>query len=217
VFSGIVERLCEVRQAQRGSEGMRLQIELGPLAEGVSVGDSIAVNGACLTVTGLGSGIAAFDVVSETLARTTLTDIRTGARVNIERPLRVGDRLHGHLVQGHVDGVGRIARIHRGPEGGEVAVECAPTLTDEMIPKGSVAVDGISLTIKSLDESSFSVAIIPHTMGLTTLGIKQVGDKVNIEADMIGKWVKRILGRSEGQARPPEGVTMERLKSAGFV
>jgi len=217
VFSGIVEGLCEVRQAQRGTEGMRLQIALGALAEGVSVGDSIAVDGACLTVTGLGGGIAAFDVVSETLARTTLTELRTGAKVNIERSLRVGDRLHGHFVQGHVDGVGRIARIHRGPEGGEVVVECAPGLTGEMILKGSVAVDGTSLTIKSLNEGSFSIALIPHTMGLTTLGAKQVGDKVNIEADMIGKWVRRILGGSEGRAEPPQGLTLERLKSAGFV
>jgi len=214
MFSGIIEGLCEVREARRGREGMRLRVVLGNLAEGVRIGDSIAVNGACLTVTELDSSLAQFDVVSETLARTTLGNLQSGAKANIERPLQIGDRLHGHFVQGHVDGVGKIAEIRRGPEGGEVTVKTEPALTQQMIPKGSVAVDGISLTIVELGQDTFSIAVIPHTMSVTTLGLKQPGDDVNLEADMLGKWVRRALGGSEGATG---GLTIEKLREAGLA
>jgi len=217
VFSGIIEGLCEVREARRGREGMRVKIALGPLAEGVRVGDSIAVNGACLTVTELASGLAQFDVVSETLARTTLGHLQSGAKVNLERSLRIGDRLHGHFVQGHVDGVGKIAEIRRGPEGGEVTVRTEPALTEQMIPKGSVAVDGISLTIVNLARDTFSIAVIPHTMSVTTLGLKQPGDEVNLEADLLGKWVRRALGASEASEGAGSGLTIEKLRAAGLA
>ena len=216
MFTGIVEGLREVRETRRGAEGMRLIVDLGSLAEEVKIGDSVAICGACLTVTELQSSQVCFDVVAETLSKTILGDLRQGTKVNIERPLKIGDRLHGHFVQGHVDGVGQIARKEMGTTGGEIAIETSPDITSQMIPKGSVAIDGISLTIVELTSRSFSIAVIPHTLSITTLGLKDVGDKVNLEVDMLGKWVRRILEGDEG-GDDHGGLTMQRLREAGFA
>lgn len=196
MFSGIVEGMAEVKEVQRGAEGMHVKIDLGKFDEGVQIGDSIAINGACLTVTALDGASAQFDLVAETLARTSLGDLESGAKVNIERSIKIGDRLHGHFVQGHVDGVGRISKFDTGPEGGWMEIEADPALTSQMIHKGSVGIEGISLTIAELNDDQFAIALIPHSLEVTTLGGKSAGDRVNIEVDMLGKWVRRIL-RSE--------------------
>lgn len=196
MFSGIVEGIAEVKEVQRGVEGMHVKIDLGKFDEGVQIGDSIAINGACLTVTALDGASVQFDLVAETLARTSLGDLESGAKVNIERSIKIGDRLHGHFVQGHVDGVGRISKFDTGPEGGWMEIETDAALTSQMIHKGSVGIEGISLTIAELNDDQFAIALIPHTLEVTTLGGKSAGDRVNIEVDMLGKWVRRIL-RSE--------------------
>ena len=216
MFSGIIEGLCEVREARRGSEGMTASIDLGTCSGGVRIGDSIAVNGTCLTVTSLAGNVADFDMVAETLSRTTLGQLRKGSRVNIERSLQIGDRLHGHFVQGHVDGIGKVVQFDRGPEGGEITIEAPAHLLAQMIFKGSIAVDGISLTIMRLEDQSFSIALIPHTLSVTTLGTKVVGEGVNLEVDMIGKWVRKLL---PGQEQGGQGsrVTLEQLRAGGFA
>lgn len=193
MFSGIVEGIGEVCQVQPGREGVRLSVDLGPFAEEVRPGDSICVSGVCLTVTALEAARAQFDLVAETLAKTTLGELRPGSKVNIERSLRLGDRLHGHFVLGHVDGVGRVREMQRSAEGGVLIVETGVDLLKQMIPKGSVAVDGVSLTLVELKEFFFSMALIPHTLDVTTFGLKRAGDRVNIEVDMLGKWVRRLL------------------------
>src|SRR3970040_1990482 len=198
MFTGIIEVIGTVQEFSRQGDGARVHIGAGPLAEGLRLGESIAVEGACLTVTALrGNGFAA-DLSVETLKRTTLGRLRAGARVNLERPLRLGDRLGGHLVTGHVDGVGQLAeRVLQG-DGYFIRIRFPRELGSLLVMKGSIAVDGISLTVAELSRDAFGVAIIPHTLEHTTLRNKRVGDPVNLEADLLGKHVARLLaGRFE--------------------
>jgi len=212
MFTGLIEALRPVERATRRGDGLEIQVDLGPLVEGARPGDSIAVNGACLTVTSVSGKTVAFDVVPETVRKTNLAELRPGDRVNIERPLRIGDRLGGHFVQGHVDGLGRMtAKSAKGAET-LVRIEVPPSLARMMIPKGSVAVDGISLTIADLSDASFSVAVIPHTLENTTLGFKTPGDTVNIEVDMIGKWIAKLLGKDASGS-----ITQDWLRDHGFT
>ena len=209
MFTGLIEKTARVTAIRPGGT-VRLSIDLEGLAEGVELGDSIAVNGACLTVAALAGGLASFDVVAESLRRTALSDLKPGDAVNIERALRAGDRLGGHFVQGHVDGVGTISG--RTTAGGEylLHIACPRDLTDSMIEKGSVAVDGISLTIASLADEAFTIAVIPHTLRHTTINDKPNGSRVNIEADMLGKYVRKLLRRQGG------GLTKDFLEQHGF-
>ena len=220
MFTGLIEKTARVTAIRPGGT-VRLSIDLEGLAEGVELGDSIAVNGACLTVAALAGGLASFDVVAESLRRTALSDIKPGDAVNIERALRAGDRLGGHFVQGHVDGVGTISG--RTTAGGEylLHIACPRDLTDSMIEKGSVAVDGISLTINNVAHRNFDVSVIPHTAQLTTIGFKKVGEAVNIETDMIGKYVERFMGDkrtpdAEGGVKKPS-LDREFLGKSGFL
>ena len=211
MFTGIVRHVGTVTGVRPGPSGRRLSIDLGPLAEALAVGDSVAVAGACLTAARVAGRTAEFDVMGETLSRTTLGTLAAGSRVNLERSLRLGDGLDGHLVQGHVDGLAEVRAIHRG---GQHLIEFAAcgSLTDQMVPKGSVAIDGVSLTLVGVGEGTFRVALIPTTLAQTTLGGLRVGEKVNVEADIIGKYVRRQLGTSAAG----EGITMEKLEQAGF-
>jgi riboflavin synthase len=194
MFTGLVESLGTVSRAEGAGAGRRLVVRdaIGPQ---LSVGESIAVNGACLTVVDVRGEEFAFEVGPETLARTNLGRLRTGDRVNLERSLRVGDRLGGHFVQGHVDAVGTIDRRERSGDWEDVWFRCPAGLTRLMVPKGSVAVDGISLTLVNVEAERFSVMLIPHTQAVTTLGFKAAGDPVNIEADMLIKHVAKLLGK----------------------
>jgi riboflavin synthase len=194
VFTGIVEELGEIVEVAELPGSARLTVR-GPLvAEGAARGESIAVNGVCLTVTETGPGTFSADVMGETLARSGLGGLSAGSRVNLERPMRLNGRIGGHLVQGHVDGTGTIAARAAHPNWDTVRVAAPAEVLRYLALKGSVAVDGISLTVSGLDESWFEVSLIPETLNRTTLGTRQPGEQVNLEVDMIAKYVERLLG-----------------------
>lgn len=212
MFTGIIQQVGRVLAVRSGGQALVLSIEVGPLARHVGVGDSVCIDGVCLTATALDGARVDFDVSAETLRLTTLGDLRPGDGVNLEPALQVGGRLGGHLVSGHADGTGTIRRLERLPGEVRLEVEVAGMLTDLMVPKGSVAVDGISLTIAALRPGAFEVSVIPHTLAATTLQQKATGDRVNIECDMIGRWVKKLLGG----AAPAGGLSVDKLEEQGF-
>lgn len=228
MFTGIIRHVGEVQAVRSIGDAKRLSVNLGPLAEGLAAGDSVAVSGACLTVCALSGSAAEFDVIPETLRRSTLDELRPGAKVNIERSLRLGDPLDGHMVQGHVDGVAHVRRIDRSGDQWVVEFAAIRALTDQMVEKGAVAIDGVSLTLTAVGDEWFRVALIPATRGATTLGGLAVGRKVNVETDVLGKYVRRRLEQpGGGYAGPPPGrpagraetaqVTFEKLRRAGFA
>jgi riboflavin synthase len=194
VFTGIVEGTGVVRAARVWRDSVRLRVEATCDIAGIRVGDSIAVNGTCLTVTECTGGVFDADVTPETLARTTLGGLRPGDVVNLERPVAVGDRLGGHVMQGHVDGVGRVVRWDPQGDAGWLEVDAPPSVARYIVEKGSVAVDGVSLTVAQREGSRFTVCLIPHTMSATTLGHLEAGAGVNLEADILAKYVERLLG-----------------------
>lgn len=193
MFTGIVEEVGVVRRVERQGDTLRLEVAALTTVEGSGLGASVAVNGACLTVVARDARGFGFEIGPETLARTTLGRLEAGHRVNLERPLRFGGALGGHLVLGHVDGVATVELFARVESTARVRVGFDPALDPLMIPQGSVAVDGVSLTIAALGSGWFEVMLIPHTLEATTLGTLTVGDGVNIEADVIGKYVVRSL------------------------
>jgi len=188
MFTGIVEEMGSLAAAEVAGDGSRLVFSAQTVTGGSRIGDSIAVNGCCLTVVDIGPGWWAADAVSETLLRTNLGALRPGDAVNLERPVSVGDRLGGHLVQGHVDQIGVVVR-----PAPDLVVRVDERLTPYLVEKGSVTVDGISLTVVSVTEDTFTVAVIPHTLEVTTLGRKAAGDPVNLEVDVIAKYAERLL------------------------
>jgi riboflavin synthase len=193
VFTGIVEGIGAVRGFRRGTAGLRLEVDLGACAEGVQPGDSVAVSGVCLTVVDLRGSLAAFDVSPESLEKSILEQVEIGRKYNLERSLRMGDRLGGHFVTGHVDAVGMVLAAR--PEAGflTIEVEAPAPLRPLLAQKGSISVDGVSLTIASLTPAGFTAALIPETLARTTLGAVQPGQAVNLEADLIAKHVARLL------------------------
>jgi riboflavin synthase len=192
MFTGLVEALGNVRELTVEGAGRVLTVA-APFAGELIPGESVAVNGACLTVVAHDAETGRFEVGPETLKRTNLGELRVGDRVNLERSMRVGGRLGGHWVQGHIDGVGRLER--RVPDGAWLGVwfSCPPELAAQMVPKGSVAVDGVSLTLVDVTADGFSVALIPHTLDHTTLGFTRPGDAVNLETDILAKYVWKCL------------------------
>jgi riboflavin synthase len=198
VFTGIVRELGTVAAVDSVGGGLRLSVRAPATGASEEIGASVAVGGVCLTVTGRGDGVLAFDAVPETLARTTLGTLRTGDRVNVEPALRAGEPLGGHIVQGHVDARGRVRSVEPEGEGVRVTVEAPPDLLRLCVEKGSIALDGVSLTVAALDEETFAVALIPHTLAVTTLGGLRPGDEVNLEADVLAKHVERLLAARTG-------------------
>jgi riboflavin synthase len=214
MFTGLVEGLGEITGSSRLAEGLRLTVAPPfPPAE-LALGDSVAVAGACLTVVEVGSKTAAFEVSPETLARTTLALKKVGDRVNLERALKLGDRLGGHLVTGHIDGRGVLRERREGPASLFLRFEMPAPLSRYVIEKGSIAIDGVSLTVNTCQGQAFTVNIIPHTAQKTTLTHLRVGDQVNLETDIIGKYVEKLLG---GRAAEAPGVTGELLARHGFL
>ena len=208
MFTGIVEELGAVERA-----GARLKIQCRKVIEGSHSGSSIAVNGVCLTAVDLDSGSFSADLAPETLRRSNLGHLQVGSKVNLERPLALSDRLSGHLVQGHVDGVGELAGLRAlGDDNWWMEVRIPAELDRYLVFKGSIAMDGISLTIAELRGDILAVTVIPHTYRNTTLGTRKPGDLLNVECDMIAKHVEKLLGRVE--VKP--GLTIERLKEMGF-
>jgi riboflavin synthase len=192
MFTGLVETLGTVRRIDRTTDGCELTVTAAFAAE-LSVGESVAVNGACLTVVARDAVSFHFQAGPETLLRTNLGELAVGDRVNLERALRVGDRVGGHFVQGHVDAVGRVAERTQQGDYFTVWFSCPAELTELIVPKGSIAIDGISLTPVEVTADRFSVMLIPHTLEQTTLGFKQPGAAVNLEADMLAKHVRKLL------------------------
>ena len=219
MFTGIIEGLGTIAAIQSSGKGRRLTVTADFDLLHSRIGDSIAVNGACLTAVEIGSRRFAVDVSPETLDKTTFGKAKVGERVNLERALRLSDRLDGHLVSGHIDGVGAIDQKKNAGNAVIVVIKVPESLSRYMIQKGSVAVDGVSLTINQCSAGSFEVSIIPHTAGLTTIGVKTAGAPVNIETDMIGKYVERFL-MPHHQPRahePPAGLDMQFLARSGFL
>ena len=197
MFTGLIEELGEVKNLIGTENSYRLTIAVKKILADVKIGDSIAVNGACLTVVEKNENSFTVDVMPETARRTTVGQLHMGEGVNLERTLCFGERLEGHLVSGHIEGVGRI--LQRQEDGNALLfkIACDKTITHYVVTKGSIAVDGISLTVTDVDENSFSVSIIPHTAAVTTLGFKRVGDKVNIETDLLGKYIEKFVGKKD--------------------
>ena len=197
MFTGIIESLGTIKKIESGGEGKVLQIGCDLDLSETGIGDSIAVNGACLTATSLDKQSFKVDMAPETVQRTTFRHLAIGSRVNIERALKLGGRLDGHLVSGHIDGTGTIVSIEKKSNALILKIKVAAELGEDMIEKGSVAIEGISLTINQVSDrgsaSEFQVSIIPHTAAITTIGLKRPGDEVNIETDMIGKYIKKII------------------------
>ena len=192
MFTGIIEGLGSIVMFDKKTSNRsaaKMKIKLDKIAKGLKVGDSVAINGVCLTAVNISKGITEFEMIGETIKKTNLGSLERGDRVNIERSLKVGERLEGHFVLGHVDGVGIISKIEKQTNQVQIWIKIPKELSKHVIKKGSVTVDGISLTIVDKLKDQFSVSIIPHTMQVTNLGYKKIGDKVNIETDILGKYI----------------------------
>jgi riboflavin synthase len=195
MFTGIVRELGRIAALDGTNDGARIVVDAPETAAAAAVGDSVAINGVCLTVTDATDGSLAFDAVPETLRRSSLGRLALGERVNVEPALRAGEPLGGHYVQGHVDGVGQIRRSEAEGEGKRVWIDVPPELLRYLVGKGSVAAEGVSLTVAELDDAGFAVALVPHTLAVTTLGGLARGDPVNIEVDVLAKYVERLVDR----------------------
>lgn len=192
MFTGIIEGLGSIIQFDKKTSNRsdaKMKVNLGKIAKGLKIGDSVAINGVCLTAINISKNIAEFEMVGETIKKTNLGTLQSGNKVNVERSLKVGERLEGHFVLGHVDGVGTISKIEKQPNQIKIWTKVPKELSKYIIKKGSVTVDGISLTVVDVLKDQFSVSIIPHTMKITNLSYKKIGDKVNIETDILGKYI----------------------------
>ncbi|MDR3781759.1 MAG: riboflavin synthase [Candidatus Nitrosotalea sp.] len=192
MFTGIIEGLGNIVRFDKETtnrSAAKMKIKLGKIAKGLKIGDSVAINGVCLTAVNISKDVAEFEMVGETIKKTNLGSLKSGNKVNIERSLKVGERLEGHFVLGHVDGVGIISKMEKQPNQIKIWTKVPKELSKYIIKKGSVTVDGISLTVVDVLKDQFSVSIIPHTMKITNLSYKKVGDKVNIETDILGKYI----------------------------
>ena len=191
MFTGIVEGLGIIKKFEKKTNtrsAAKMKVNLGNLAKGLKAGHSVAINGVCLTVTKISKSEAEFEMIGETIRKTDLGKLESGDKVNIERSLKIGDRMEGHFVLGHIDGTGKIIKIEKMPKEIKFWLELPTDLTKYVVKKGSIAIDGISLTLVDVIKNKISVCIIPHTMEITNLNSKKIGDKVNIETDILGKY-----------------------------
>ncbi|MCD5401446.1 riboflavin synthase [candidate division NPL-UPA2 bacterium] len=213
MFTGLIEELGRVEKIGRKGSSVRLTIRASTVLEDISIGASIAVNGVCLTIIGFSAESFSVDVVPETLKRTLLSRLHPGEKVNLERAVKAGDRLGGHLVTGHIDGLGEIKEKRRQGDSLILKIGILEEIAKYLVPQGSIAVDGISLTVVESDQNSFTVAIIPHTAEVTTLRFKTVGSYVNIEVDSLSKYVEKLMNPGE----PKRGrITTGFLREQGF-
>lgn len=212
MFTGIIEEVGHVKSLRRGAKSFTLEVDASLVMEGTQVGDSIATNGVCLTVTSLtGHGFTA-DVMPETVQRTALGELTAGSPVNLERALSLQTRLGGHIVSGHIDGTGRISDRRQDDTALWLTVECDSRLLRYIIEKGSITIQGVSLTVARVDDRSFAVSLIPHTQAATTLHNARIGDRVNLENDIIAKYVEKLLGQSSADSS-----IMTKLRENGFL
>ncbi|MFZ3130062.1 MAG: riboflavin synthase [Desulfosporosinus sp.] len=217
MFTGIIEELGIVRTLRLLPESGQLTVEGHKILKGTQTGDSIALNGVCLTVIRQSERDFTVDVMAETLAKTNLAELKSGSRVNLERALQLQTRLGGHLVSGHIDGVGNIRRITSWGIAQVYEISTPPTLLSYMLPKGSIAVDGISLTLIDVESEYFTVSLIPHTFEQTTLGLKGIGASVNLETDLIGKYVARFMGLNTTPSKNKPDLSLGFLAEHGFI
>lgn len=215
MFTGIVEELGEVKNIKRSSQAIVLTIKAEKVLEDIQLGDSIATNGVCLTVTDFNDRQFEVDVTPETMRKSSLGNLSIKDQVNLERALKLNDRLGGHLVSGHIDGTGKISTKRQEDNAVLITITPEPELLKYIISEGSITVDGISLTVAQLDEKSFTVSIIPHTNQITTLSHKKVGDVVNLETDMIGKYVERMMEFEEEHEN--SDIDIKKLRDNGFL
>ena len=210
MFTGIIEEIGTVVAMTRGARSFSLEVRAKKVLEDTKIGDSISTNGVCLTVTELSENSFKADVMPETVSRTALQELTTGSLVNLERALSLQTRLGGHIVTGHIDGTGRISQRRNDDNALWISIECAPSLLRHIVEKGSITIQGVSLTVARVDESSFAVSLIPHTQSVTTLHNLRIGSLVNLETDIIAKYVEKMLGKNSS-----EGI-MNTLEKAGF-
>ena len=216
MFTGLVEEMGVIVAVQRTSQSLRLSVKAKKVLETLQIGDSIAVNGACLTVVALKGQSFTADVMPETVQQTAFKELVAGTLVNLERPLAYGGRLEGHLVSGHVDGVGLISEYKADDIAYRYRIKTEPDVLRYVVAKGSIAIDGISLTVVEVDELTFSVSIIPHTAKITTLGEKRPGDKVNLETDLLARYVEKLLALKP-VLTPSKQLTLSALQKNGFA
>ena len=217
MFTGIVEEMGTIQKIERGSQSAVLSIRCEKVLEGTQIGNSIAVNGVCLTVTSLRSDGYDADVMAETIRRSSLGSCKVGSQVNLERAMAADGRFGGHIVSGHIDGTGVIRSLIREENAIWVSIGTSPQILHLIVEKGSICIDGISLTVAKVEEEGFQVSVIPHTGEETTLLEKVPGDPVNLENDVIGKYVERLLGLGKSEEEKKEsGITMEFLQEFGF-
>lgn len=218
MFTGLVEELGKVKAIARGVKSVRLTIEAHKVINDVKLGDSIAVNGTCLTVVKYNENCFTADVMPETVDRTALASLKIGTQVNLERTLSLGDRFGGHIVSGHIDGIGVISAKDKNDNAVIIQIATGPEVMRYIVKKGSIAIDGISLTIVDYGEDWFTVSLIPHSAAVTTLGFKKTGDTVNVETDVIGKYVEKLLGlNSTQQKAKANNISIDFLQQNGFT
>ena len=214
MFTGIIEEVGTVKAVQRSGNNSFIRIEAKKVLEDINIGDSIAVNGVCLTVTHFDSTTFQADVMNETLSRSSLGSLTNGSPVDLERAMAAGGRFGGHIVSGHIDGTGSITDIRNDGIAVWYTVSADPDIMRYIVEKGSIAIDGISLTVAKVTDSSFSVSIIPHTAAQTVLGTKKTGDIVNLENDIVGKYVEKLMKPAE---KAQSSLSMKILAENGFI
>ncbi|MCB2290074.1 riboflavin synthase [Clostridium sp. CS001] len=216
MFTGLIEEIGEIKSIEKAAKSARITIKSQRVLKDIKLGDSICTNGVCLTVTEFTSNTFSVDVMAETVRSSNLGKLKPGSKVNLERALRLSDRLGGHIVSGHIDGIGTIVDLEREENATWVSVETTKNILRYIVHKGSITIDGISLTVAYVDDNIFKVSIIPHTKDETTLVIKKIGDKVNLESDMMAKYVEKLLKYDESvEEKKPMG--MDFLKENGFA
>ncbi|AZV57155.1 riboflavin synthase [Clostridium sp. AWRP] len=217
MFTGLVEEIGEILKVSKGRNSSKVSIKAGNLLDGVKLGDSIAVNGTCVTVVDLKKDSFTVDIMAETLRISSLKDLKIGSKVNLERALRLGDRLGGHIVSGHIDGTGKIVDVREEDISTWIDIEASSDLFRYIVRKGSVTIDGVSLTVAELNKNCFSVSLIPHTKMETILDYKKIGDLVNIECDLIGKYVEKMVLNPKKEPEKSGSIDALKLKEYGFM
>ncbi|WIF95976.1 riboflavin synthase [Caminicella sporogenes] len=217
MFTGLVEEIGVVQSVIKGSKSAKIVIKAKKILEDIKIGDSICTNGVCLTVTDFNDNSFSVDVMAETMRKSNLKKLVPGNKVNLERALKLGDRLGGHIVSGHIDGTGTILSFDKEDNAVWVTIKTTPEILKYIIYKGSITVDGISLTVAYIDNSIFKVSIIPHTKVVTTLLHKSIGDKVNLECDTVGKYIEKLLNHNNIADNKSNSINMEFLSKHGFL
>jgi riboflavin synthase len=216
MFTGLVEEIGTIQSVIKSTKSAKIIIKASKVLEDVKLGDSISTNGVCLTVTEYSAKNFTVDVMAETMRRSNLNNLSPGDEVNLERALKVGDRLGGHIVSGHIDGVGMVSKYEDEDNAVWITISAAPEILKYIVQKGSIAIDGVSLTVAYVDDSVFKVSIIPHTKDVTTLLRKKAGVQVNLECDMVGKYIEKLMGAKE-QAPVKQGINFNFLSEHGFA